>query len=184
MGRSVPDGTAHDAVAVAHAGRTSADMTDMADMAIMVVRVDEQRVGFVASDVVEVQRMVAWEPLPGAPEAVDGVIDLRGHVVPVLDLKERFGLPSRPPGVDDHLVVVRAGRHVVAVRVDQALALQTIPAGGLLPMEEVAPGGARVAGVVRSDGSLLVVADLGAFLGWDEAAGLDRALSDRSQHDG
>src|SRR5437016_2215466 len=69
-----------------------------------------QRYAILAADAVEVQRAVAVARLPRSPPIVEGVIDLRGALVPVLDVRSRFGLPPRPPVPADHLVFARVAR--------------------------------------------------------------------------
>ena len=66
----------------------------------------------------EVQRAVAVTPLPGAPPIIEGVIDVRGEIVPVVDVGTRLGLPPRPLRAAQSLVLVWTGERQVAVRVD------------------------------------------------------------------
>lgn len=159
----------------------SLDAAEHPPVEVLVVRAGDRRFGFLAGDVMEVQRVVASEPLPGAPAAVEGVIDLRGQVVAVLDFAERVGLGSRPPRLSDHLVITRARRHLVAIRVEEAMEVEHVAGGQRVAADDVAPSGERVQGIVRLADSLLVVADVDAFLGWDEAATLQRAVDDAGQ---
>jgi purine-binding chemotaxis protein CheW len=62
-------------------------------------------------DILRVQEIRRWEPVtrvPNAPPHVKGVLNLRGAIVPVLDLRKRFGLPEQPCGPDAVVVVLRA----------------------------------------------------------------------------
>src|SRR5205085_6551817 len=58
-----------------------------------------------------------------AGPAVEGVVNLRGRVVPVFDLRVRLGLPARAVAPSDHLIVAQSGGRLVALRVDRALDL-------------------------------------------------------------
>ena len=80
-----------------------------------------QLFGIPLRDVSEVVRAVSVAPLPKAPPIIEGVINLRGTIIPVLDIRARFKLPPKGIGPSDHLVVARAKDRVVAVRVDRAL---------------------------------------------------------------
>jgi len=58
-------------------------------------------------------RMVVVIPVPEAPTWVLGVIDLHGRVVPVVDLRQRFGQPPKEPDLDDRLLVVQVSKQTV-----------------------------------------------------------------------
>ena len=61
-------------------------------------------------DILRVQEIRGWEPvtrLPNTPDHVRGVLNLRGAVVPVLDLRRRFGLPGQEIGKDTVVIVLR-----------------------------------------------------------------------------
>jgi purine-binding chemotaxis protein CheW len=144
---------------------------------LLVFALDEHRFGLPAEAVMEVVRVVASAPLPSAPEIVEGVINVRGAMVPVLDVRVRFGFPGTDVEPDQHLIVARAGPRVVALRVDRALALLTIPDDAFEPVERVAPGARLVAGVARLPDGVLVIHDLERFLSLEEGARLDAALA-------
>jgi purine-binding chemotaxis protein CheW len=121
---------------------------------------------------------VAIAPLPKAPPIVEGVINLRGTLVPVLDLRQRFGLPSVPVAPEQHLVIARTGRRVVALRVDRALAFVDVDERAIVPPERVAPGAEHVAGIAKLPDGLLVIHDLDRFLSLEEARQVDAAIGD------
>ena len=58
--------------------------------------------------------------VPGAPSYVAGLVHVRGRVVPVVDLRARFGLPSVPHATDHRIVVVQVGARVAGLLVDSA----------------------------------------------------------------
>jgi purine-binding chemotaxis protein CheW len=126
------------------------------------------RYGLPVADVREIVRAVLPVPLPGAPGVVEGVINLRGSVVPVLDLRQRLRLPTRPVEPTDHLVITRATGRLVALRVDRVVGLSRVAAGDV---QDVAD--ARVA---KLPGDLVVIQDLGALLSSADSSALDRAL--------
>jgi purine-binding chemotaxis protein CheW len=100
---------------------------------ILVFEVGGQRHGLAAGDVREILRAVAAVPLPQAPPGVEGVINLRGRVIPVVDLRLRFRLPPRPVLPTDHLIVARSGDRLVALRVDRAEDLVRLDRADLQP---------------------------------------------------
>jgi purine-binding chemotaxis protein CheW len=58
--------------------------------------------------------------VPGAPAYVDGIVTVRGLVVPVIDLRTRFGLPRMDLNLDTRIIVTESEGRVVALRVDSA----------------------------------------------------------------
>ncbi|HYE43061.1 MAG TPA: chemotaxis protein CheW [Caulobacteraceae bacterium] len=94
-------------------------------------------------DIVSVREIRGWTPatpLPRAPAHVMGVINLRGAVMPVIDLAARLGLGSTPPNDRNVIVVVWDGARQVGLMVDAVSETLTIDAGDLHPAGEVAAG--------------------------------------------
>jgi purine-binding chemotaxis protein CheW len=129
-----------------------------------------------APDVREVLRAAALTPLPGAPLVIEGVLNVRGVIVPVLDLRARFRLPPKELEPGDHLIVATAGPRVVALRADRVLDLVRLAADQIEDARRLVPGAEHVAGVARLEDGLLLVHDLRTFLSASETATLDEAL--------
>jgi len=147
-------------------------------MHLLVFTLDDQRFALPATVVRETVAAVAITPLPAAPAVVDGVVDVRGQIVPVYDLRVRFGRPRRPVRASEHFVIASAGDKTVALRVDRALELVSVVEADLLPAAADDPRFDRVAGIARLQDGLVLVQDLAAFLSDSEAATLDRALTE------
>jgi purine-binding chemotaxis protein CheW len=144
---------------------------------VLIFVLDGQRHALWTDDVRELLRAVAVAPLPGAPAVIEGVIDVRGRIVPVLDLRRRFGLLPRAIDPADHLVVVTIGPRLLALRVDRALDIATIDPASLEELRPLVPRAVSLAGVAQTADGLAVIHDLGTFLGGSEGVALDRALA-------
>lgn len=142
---------------------------------LVVFTLDEQRYALHLSAVHRTVRMVAITPLPSAPEVVIGVINVKGQVIPVLDLRLRFRLPPRPPQLSDHLLIASTGRRTVALVADEVGGVVQQNEAGIVPPEEIVPGLEYVTGVTRLDDGLLFIHDLDGFLSLDEERALDAA---------
>jgi purine-binding chemotaxis protein CheW len=149
----------------------------LAQPELLVFEVGGQRYGLPAADVRELFRAVTLTPLPRAPAIVEGVINVRGELVPVLDIRGRFRLPAKPPEPSDHLIVARAGDRLVALRVDRAVELTRLEPAALERAEAVVPGVAYVAQMAKLPDGLLLVHDLKTFLSHAEASELAEALA-------
>jgi purine-binding chemotaxis protein CheW len=73
-----------------------------------------------ASQVLHLESFEQATHVPGAPAYVAGVVHVRGRVVPVVDLRVRFGLPAVAHATEHRIVVVQVGRRVAALLVDSA----------------------------------------------------------------
>jgi purine-binding chemotaxis protein CheW len=145
---------------------------------ILVFEVGGQRYGLPAADVRQILRAVTLTPLPSAPAVVEGVINVRGTLVPVLDIRARFRLPPKPLEHTDHLIVARVGERSAALRVDRVLELARLEAGAAERAETVVPGVEYVAHMARLPGGLVLIHDLNTFLSQAESLRLGEALSE------
>lgn len=145
---------------------------------VLVFEVAGQRYGLPSEDVRELVRAVAISPLPSAPAAIEGVVNVRGRVLPVLDIRARFHLPPRLLDPSDHFIVAAAGTRGVILRVDRATHLAMIEEESIQAPETLGASAGYVAGVARVDGGLVLIHDLATFLTAAEADTLDAALNE------
>jgi purine-binding chemotaxis protein CheW len=146
-------------------------------MDVLLFDLDGVRYALPASDVSEVAPAVTMVPLPQAPPIVEGIINVHGRVVPVLDVRARFRLPPRPLSCTDHLIIARVGPRLVAVRADRALDLVHVDEMQIEEARHIAPGADHVSGVAKLPDGLVLIHDLRTFLQEAEALALDEALS-------
>ncbi len=149
-------------------------VTSPPELALVVTAVDGLRIGVDAAAVLEVHRMVAVTPIAGAPAVVEGLIDVRGVTVPVVDLRRRLHRPTRAPRLSDHLVEIAVRDRRIALHVDRALDVAVVASAAV---DAAPPELEHAAGLVRLDDGLLAVHDLEAFLTEDEGLQLDAALA-------
>jgi purine-binding chemotaxis protein CheW len=135
------------------------------------------RIALVAKHVIEVVRAVEIEPLPYAPAVVSGVINARGVLLPVIDMRRRLGLQTKALSPDDHFIIADCGPRQVALHVDRALDLLAIDAPALRPLAENTAS-PYVAGALAVEDGVLLIYDLPAFLSGAEAATLDQAMTE------
>jgi purine-binding chemotaxis protein CheW len=79
----------------------------------------------------EILRMVEITPFPRMPDFALGAINLRGRIVPVINLRRKLGLPDRAPGPRTCNLLVRAGEQVIGFLVDEVSEVLEIPADHL-----------------------------------------------------
>lgn len=144
---------------------------------VLLFTLEGQRYALPLEEVRELVRAVRLTPLPRAPAVVEGLVDLRGELLPVLDMRRRFRLPVRPLSSADHLVVAQAGARRIALRVDRAEGLLALEPGTLDTSPRELPGVGYVAGALKLPDGLVLLHDLRSFLSEAEALELDEALA-------
>jgi purine-binding chemotaxis protein CheW len=128
------------------------------------------------ASVERVVRAVAVTPLPGAPPAILGIVTVHGDVLPVADMRRRFGLAPRAVHPDDHLVIARSATRRWGLAVQAACGVVECPDDDVIAPDAVVPGLEHVHGIARTPQGLLVLHDLDRFLALDEEAALQEAL--------
>lgn len=96
---------------------------------IVVFLMEGQRYGLPIEAVQEIQQIVEISSLPEASPAVVGVINLRGAVVPVVDMRLLVGLPAREYDLQTPMIFVHTAKDVVALVVDEVEDVFDVPAG-------------------------------------------------------
>lgn len=144
---------------------------------LIIFSLDEQRYALRLSSVERTVRMVEITPLPKAPEIVLGVIDVQGEVVPVLDMRKRFRLPERVPGIADQLIMARTARRRVALVIDAVIDVAALPEDELVEPATILPRLEYVEGVARLGDGIVFIHDLDAFLSIEEEQTLETALT-------
>ncbi|MDI1444300.1 chemotaxis protein CheW [Polyangium sp. 6x1] len=97
----------------------------------VVFKLDDAEYVLQASDVLEMESFGGATRVPGTPPYVAGLIHIRGRVVPVVDLRLRFGLPRIEPTLDSRVIVVQSGERTVGLLVDSAREIMKIAPEGL-----------------------------------------------------
>ena len=126
----------------------------------------------------EVRHMEMIEDItrvPNAPSFVDGVVFSRGQVVPVVNLRARFGFERAPRDLRTRLIVVQSAARLVGLVVDAAREFVNIPPDAVQPPHEALAGmsGRYVEGIASIGGRLILVLDLSRVLDFAETLSMD-----------
>lgn len=135
---------------------------------------DEQRYALHLPVVERVLRIVEISPLPRASEIVLGMINIHGRVLPVVNLRRRFGLPEREIHLSDQLIMVQTSHRSVALVVDFVSGVIERSEDEIIPADGILPGMSYMRGVTLFQDGLILIQDLDRFLSFEEA--FDEAL--------
>jgi len=142
---------------------TALSETDAAAAAatqLVVFRIDKSEYALPVSNVGEILRMVAIAPVPEAPEWLPGVINLRGKVIPVINLRKRLGLPEVEVGLNTPIVVAEHEGQMVGLMADAVTELLTVAADSVEPPDARVGSANAVEAVARSGERLILIFDL------------------------
>ena len=145
---------------------------------LLLFRIEAQRYALPVAVVLRVLPMVAVSALPRAPDVALGVINLQGTVIPVLDIRRRFGLPPRDYGPRAHFIVARTARRTLGLPVDEVLGVTEVALHAVAPAAAVLPQTRYVEGIVALTDGVLLIHDLEAFLSLEEEQRLDKSLGE------
>ncbi|MEO7084820.1 MAG: chemotaxis protein CheW [Gemmatimonadaceae bacterium] len=135
--------------------------------------------GVSADAVVEIVRAVAITPLAGAPAVVEGLIDVRGLIVPVFDLRKRLGLQTRPVDPADHFILVRANQRTAALHVERMGELVDVDERDTTESRSQVPSNEHIAGVATLPDGMAFIHDVATFLSSAESDTLGAAMDAR-----
>lgn len=144
----------------------------------VVFSLDEQRYALNLSVVKTTVRAVEVTPLPKAPDIVVGVINVKGQIIPVVNVRQRFDLPEREMELSDRLIIAITSRRTVALLADAVMGVVELGAQQVVATEEVLPGVEYVEGVLKLPDGLVLIHDLDSFLSLDEESTLNAAMAE------
>jgi purine-binding chemotaxis protein CheW len=112
----------------------------------------------------EIIRYTAPRPIPGSPSHVEGVINLRGRIIPVVDLRSRFGVYGDRPE-ESKIVIVEMSELTVGIVVDEVREVLSVGAEQCEAPPEGAGDADYLDAVAKLEGRLLVILDMHKLLG-------------------
>ena len=140
---------------------------------ILGVKLGTEDYGIDTAQVREIIRMKEITPVPRQPAYVEGVMNVRGAIIPVVNLKKRFGL-QQDGSKHPHIVIVESGKGLVGMLVDSVSEVIRVPAEQVHPPPQVTKGidGEYLRGIIRLGEKLMIYLDLEKLL--EQAVPIDR----------
>ena len=147
---------------------------------LVIFTLDYQAYALPLNSVVRVIHAVEITNLPKAPDIISGIINVKGQIIPVVDVRKRFGLTSRELIPEDQLIIADTGKRQVALLVDQVSGIQTISSRQQVDTKETLPFAEYISGVVKIDDELILIYDVEQFLNLHEEMELEQALTKKN----
>ena len=133
---------------------------------LMTFRLHDETYAINVMQVQEVLKQSEITMVPGAPDYVHGIINLRGNIVTVVNTRMRFGLPSTQVKDSSHIIIIESGEHVIGLMVDSVAEVVYIQSSeiGSAPNIGREEGAKYIQGVHSRDEGLLILVDVDRLL--------------------
>ncbi|WP_258360083.1 chemotaxis protein CheW [Moorella sulfitireducens] len=150
-----------------------------AEIQLVVFQLGDETYGVDIYHVQEIIRMQSITQIPRTPAFIEGVINLRGRIIPVIDLHKRFGLPRVEHTNNTRIMVVELGKVTVGMIVDSVSEVLRLPASSIEPPPPMISGidVAYLKGVGKWNDQLIILLDLERVLRESEQRQLEQEIA-------
>lgn len=154
--------------------RDQARVADSDELQLVSFNIGSEEFGVDILKVQEINRMVDITRVPQAPHYVEGVINLRGKVIPIVDLRKRFSLEIKEYDKNTRIVVVDIGGNIMGMIVDAVSEVLRLSTSTIEPPPEIVTGinSDYIKGVAKLDDRLLIFLDLSKVIDVSEIAAM------------
>lgn len=137
------------------------------ELQLVVFKLGREEYGVSILQVQEIKRMTDITRVPHTPDYIKGVMNLRGSVLPVLDLKKRLNLPPQEYSDDTRIIIVKVEEITIGIIVDAVSEVLTIGQENIEPPQSVSGGVTAnyLSGVGKLDDRLLILLNLETIIG-------------------
>ena len=138
-------------------------------------KLGSEEYGVDIAQVQEINRMVAVTHVPRAPQFMEGVINLRGQLIPIIDLRARFGMPRTEHTKNTRIVVTEIGTKRVGMVVDSVSEVLRLAVDQIEPAPEMITGvdTEYIRGVGKIEDRLIILLDLAKIISGSEKRELE-----------
>lgn len=147
------------------------------EMKLVVFKLADEEFGAPIHQVYEILRLVEITRVPRAPRFIEGVINLRGKVIPVLDLRRRFDLPMTTPPAQQRIMEVEVEGQIIGMIVDTVTEVISLPVDAVEPPPPMIAdiAGDYLTGVGKLPGRIIILLNFDKILSVQEARQVEQA---------
>lgn len=145
---------------------------------LLVFTLSDLRCALRLSDVERILHAVEINPVPKAPEIVMGLINVRGSIIPVLNIRGLFHLPAAETTLHDQIIIARTSSRPVAILVNDVIAVSEFGEESIMAPEELYPGIEYLKGITRLKDDIVYIYDLDTFLSSEDEVKIEQLLAE------
>lgn len=160
-------------------GSASHSVAESEMLQLVTFEVGEEEYAVDILSVQEINRMMELTRIPQSPPEVEGVINLRGRIIPVIDLRKRFGMTASERDENSRIVVVEVQERTIGFIVDRVHEVLRIEPGIVEPAPSMVGSidSEYISGVGKLDDRLLILLDLTKLFGAETLERIERAAA-------
>lgn len=148
----------------------------------VVFRLDNEKYGMNISYVSGIEYEQTIVRVPNSSKNIKGIINLRGEVIPVLDLRAKFNMPNQTAPEDTELIIVNLPNNKIAIEVDGVEQIHYIDENDIVDMPEIAKSGAAYFDrVAKVDGKLIIIINPLELLSEEELQAVGELTSEETE---
>lgn len=154
-------------------------MEDETILQLVTFKIENEEFGIDILKVQEINKMMTITKVPNAPESVKGVINLRGKIIPVVDLRKKLGFPERPHDKSTRIIVVECDSLIIGFVVDSVSEVLRITRNTVEPPPPIVSGISSefIEGIGRLSDRLFILLNLKKLFGEQDREMLERVYS-------
>ena len=144
--------------------------TAIQDLQAVVFMLNKAYYGVPILQVQEIVKMTEITELPNTPDFVQGIVNLRGKIIPIIDMRKRFGLPEETIDENWKILILKAEDVLFGVMVDQISEVEKVPATLIEKPPKIVAGvnGKFINGIAKTENRLLILLDIAKILSDEE----------------
>jgi len=134
----------------------------MAEKQFVVFRLHKERYGVDIKNVSSISEYVEITKIPTADALIEGVINLRGEIIPVVSLKRKFNFPDAAADSETRIIIYKSGKNVVGFLVDEASQVINLDTADIEATPDIIRAADReyIEGIGKIDGRIILLLDL------------------------
>ncbi len=142
----------------------------------IVFNLEDKQFALPLDPVDRVVRAVEITALPEVPDIVRGIVNYKGTILPVIDIRSRFHLPGREIRLNDQFIIVRTAKRPIALLADTVTGNIEKPAADVVPPTDFMEGVEFLEGVLKLKDGVMLIPDLDKILTLKESKALTKAI--------
>ena len=142
----------------------------------VIFTLDDQRFAVPLDVIDKIVRAVDILPIPKAPDVIQGIINIQGRIIPVVNLRKRFRIADKSLSIDDHLIIGRSAKRTLAILVDTVQDIVESQQNEIVAPDEILDEMQHIKGVMKLENGMILIHDLEHVLSEEEDSHLEKAL--------